>query len=205
MGVFFNQGECCCAGTRIYVEDKVYDQVVAGMIDEARKIRLGSGQDPDTDMGPLVSQNQFDTVMSYVDAGKSDGAKVAVGGARAGDKGYFVQPTLFTEVNPNMSIVREEIFGPVATIERFSDINDVVRRANDTDYGLGAGIWTTDARKTHHVAKAIRAGTVFVNCYNVFDAAMPFGGYKQSGWGRNRGRQAFEAFTETKAVYVKLN
>ncbi len=205
MGVFFNQGECCCAGTRIYVEDKVYDRVVAGMVAEAEKIRLGSGQDPDTDMGPLVSQNQFDTVMGYVEAGKSDGATVAVGGARAGSKGFFVQPTLFTDVDPNMSIVREEIFGPVATIERFSDIDDVIRRANDTDYGLGSGIWTTDVRKTHHVASAIRAGTVFVNCYNVFDAAMPFGGYKQSGWGRNRGRQAFEAFTETKAVYVKLN
>ncbi len=205
MGVFFNQGECCCAGTRIYVEDKVYDQVVAGMVAEAQKIRLGAGQDPDTDMGPLVSQNQFDTVMGYVDAGKSAGATVAVGGARAGDKGFFVQPTLFTDVDPDMTIVREEIFGPVATVERFSNIDDVVRRANDTEYGLGAGIWTTDVRKTHQVARSIRAGTVFVNCYNVFDAAMPFGGYKQSGWGRNRGRQAFEAFTETKAVYVKLN
>ncbi len=205
MGVFFNQGECCCAGTRIYVEDKVYDQVVAGMVAEAEKIRLGSGQDDKTDMGPLVSQNQFDTVMGYVDAGKSAGATVAVGGARAGDKGFFVQPTLFTDVDPDMTIVREEIFGPVATVERFSNIDDVVRRANDTEYGLGAGIWTTDVRKTHQVARSIRAGTVFVNCYNVFDAAMPFGGYKQSGWGRNRGRQAFEAFTETKAVYVKLN
>ncbi len=205
MGVFFNQGECCCAGTRIYVEDKVYDQVVAGMVAAAEKIRLGSGQDSATDMGPLVSQNQFDTVMGYVEAGKSDGATVAVGGARAGEKGFFVQPTLFTDVDPDMSIVREEIFGPVATIERFSDVDDVIRRANDTDYGLGSGIWTTDVRKTHQVASAIRAGTVFVNCYNVFDAAMPFGGYKQSGWGRNRGRQAFEAFTETKAVYVKLN
>ena len=205
MGVFFNQGECCCAGTRIYVEDKVYDRVVAGMVEKAKEIRLGSGQDPDVDMGPLVSQNQFDTVMGYVEAGKTDGATVAVGGARAGDRGFFVQPTLFTDVDRNMSIVREEIFGPVATIERFSDIDDVIRRANDTDYGLGSGIWTTDVRKTHHVARAIRAGTVFVNCYNVFDAAMPFGGYKQSGWGRNRGRQAFEAFTETKAVYVKLN
>ena len=205
MGVFFNQGECCCAGTRIYVEDKVYDQVVAGMVEEAKKIRLGSGQDPNVDMGPLVSQNQFDTVMGYIDAGKSDGATVAVGGARAGEKGFFVQPTLFTDVDPNMSIVREEIFGPVASVERFSDIDDVLKRANDSDYGLGAGVWTTDVAKTHRVAGAIRAGTVFVNCYNVFDAAMPFGGYKQSGWGRNRGRQAFEAFTETKAVYVKLN
>jgi phenylacetaldehyde dehydrogenase len=205
MGVFFNQGECCCAGTRIYVHDKVYDRVVAGLAAEAKKIRIGSGQSAETDMGPVVSQAQFNTVMGYIDSGRADGAQVAVGGKRVGDKGYFIEPTLFTNVNPEMKIVREEIFGPVASIERFSDMEDVVRRANDTDYGLGAGIWTTDVRKTHQVAKAIRAGTVFVNCYNVFDAAMPFGGYKQSGWGRNRGRQAFEAFTETKAVYVKLN
>lgn len=205
MGVFFNQGECCCAGTRIYVHDKVYDRVVAGLSAEAKKIKLGSGQDPQTDMGPVVSQAQFNTVMSYIESGRSDGATVAVGGRRHGDKGFFIEPTLFTDVRADMEIVREEIFGPVASIERFTDIDDVIRRANDTDYGLGAGIWTTDVRKTHQVAKAIRAGTVFVNCYNVFDAAMPFGGFKQSGWGRNRGRQAFEAFTETKAVYVKLN
>ena len=205
MGVFFNQGECCCAGTRIYVHEQIYDRVVEGLAAEAKKLRIGSGQDPNTDMGPLVSQAQFDTVMGYIDSGFGEGAQAAVGGKRYGDRGFFVEPTLFVDVHPDMKIVREEIFGPVASIERFRDLDDVVRRANDTDYGLGAGIWTKDVRKTHQVAKALRAGTVFVNCYNVFDAAMPFGGYKQSGWGRNRGRQAFEAFTETKAVYVKLN
>lgn len=205
MGVFFNHGECCCAGTRIFVHEKVYDRVLEGLVAEAKKIRLGPGQDPKTDMGPLVSQAQFKTVTGYIDAGLQEGARLAVGGKRWGQKGYFVEPTLFIDVKPDMKIVREEIFGPVASVERFSSIDDVVRRANDTEYGLGAGLWTTDVRKVHALARAIRAGTVFVNCYNVFDAATPFGGYRQSGWGRNRGREAFEAFTETKAVYVKLN
>ncbi|NJR24610.1 MAG: aldehyde dehydrogenase family protein [Richelia sp. CSU_2_1] len=204
-GIFFNHGQCCCAGSRLYVQEKIYDRVVAGISDYAKTIRLGSGQDPNTQMGPLVSQNQENTVLGYIRSGLEEGAELTAGGRKVGDKGFFVEPTVFVNANRNMKMVREEIFGPVLSIERFTDLNDLVRKANDTEYGLGAGIWTTDLSNAHKVAKAIRSGTVFINCYNVFDAAMPFGGYKQSGWGRNRGKEAFEAYTETKAVYVRLD
>lgn len=204
-GIFFNHGQCCCAGSRLYVQEKIFDRVVAGITDYAKSIRLGAGQDPETDMGPMVSQNQEQTVLSYIESGLEEGAELTTGGHKVGDKGYFIEPTVFINTNRTMKMVREEIFGPVLAIERFSDINDLVQKANDTDYGLGSGIWTTDLSNAHKVAKAIRAGTVFINCYNVFDAAMPFGGYRQSGWGRNRGKEAFEAYTETKAVYVRLD
>lgn len=204
-GIFFNHGQCCCAGSRLYVQEKIFDRVVAGITEYAKGIRLGAGQDPETDMGPMVSKNQENTVLGYIQAGRDEGAEITTGGHKVGEKGFFIEPTVFVNTNRNMSIVREEIFGPVLAIERFSDMNDLVQKANDTNYGLGSGIWTTDLSNAHKVAKAIRAGTVFINCYNVFDAAMPFGGYRQSGWGRNRGKEAFEAYTETKAVYVRLD
>ena len=204
-GIFFNHGQCCCAGSRLYVQEKIYDRVVAGISDYAKNIRLGSGQDADTQMGPLVSKNQENTVLGYIQSGLDEGAEMTTGGHKVGDKGFFVEPTVFVNTNSQMKMVREEIFGPVLSIERFSGLEDLVQKANDTEFGLGSGIWTTDLSNAHKVAKAIRAGTVFINCYNVFDAAMPFGGYKQSGWGRNRGKEAFEAYTETKAVYVRLD
>ena len=204
-GIFFNHGQCCCAGSRLYVQEKIYDRVVAGISDYAKTIRLGSGQDANTQMGPLVSKNQENTVLGYIQSGLDEGAEITTGGHKVGDRGFFVEPTVFVNTNSQMKMVREEIFGPVLSIERFSDLEDLVQKANNTEYGLGSGIWTTDLSNAHKVAKAIRAGTVFVNCYNVFDAAMPFGGYKQSGWGRNRGKEAFEAYTETKAVYVRLD
>ena len=204
-GIFFNHGQCCCAGSRLYVQENIFDRVVAGISDYAKNIRLGAGQDPDTQMGPLVSKNQENTVLGYIQSALAEGAEMTTGGQKVGNKGFFIEPTVFVKTNRNMKIVQEEIFGPVLTIEPFSDLNDLVSKANDTNYGLGSGIWTTDLSNAHKVAKAIRAGTVFINCYNVFDAAMPFGGYKQSGWGRNRGKEAFEAYTETKAVYVRLD
>ncbi len=204
-GIFFNHGQCCCAGSRLYVQEKIYDRVVAGISDYAKTIRLGSGQDANTQMGPLVSKNQENTVLGYIQSGLDEGAEITTGGHKVGDKGFFVEPTVFVNTNSQMKMVREEIFGPVLSIERFSDLEDLVQKANNTEFGLGSGVWTTDLSNAHKVAKAIRAGTVFINCYNVFDAAMPFGGYKQSGWGRNRGKEAFEAYTETKAVYVRLD
>jgi phenylacetaldehyde dehydrogenase len=204
-GIFFNHGQCCCAGSRLYVQEKIYDRVVAGITNYAKTIRLGSGQDPTTQMGPLVSKNQENTVLGYIQSGLEEGAELTTGGHKVGDRGFFVEPTVFVNTNRNMKMVREEIFGPVLSIERFTDLNDLAQQANDSEYGLGSGIWTTDLSNAHKVTKAIRAGTVFINCYNIFDAAMPFGGYKQSGWGRNRGKEAFEAYTETKAVYVRLD
>ena len=155
-------------------------------------------------MGPLVSDEQLRRVTGYLDAGREDGATALTGGVRHGDKGYFVEPTVLTNVNRDMSIVREEIFGPVVVAEAFNDLDEIAAVANDTDYGLGAGIWTKDISKAHALAKKIRAGTVWINCYNVFDAALPFGGYKQSGWGREMGHAALEAYTEVKAVTTQL-
>jgi len=203
--VFFNHGQCCCAGSRLLVEKEIYDEVVTGVADEARKIRLGPGMSPDTQMGPLVSQEQLERVTRYLDQGKQEGACYVTGGSRVGEKGYFVQPTVATDVTPRMSIVREEIFGPVVVAEPFSSPEQVVVQANATDYGLAAGIWTRDVAKAHKIAAQLRAGTVWVNCYNVFDAALPFGGYKQSGWGREMGHEVLELYTEAKAVVMGLD
>ncbi|MBP2833103.1 aldehyde dehydrogenase family protein [Aquimarina sp. U1-2] len=205
MGIFFNQGECCCAGSRLLVHKLVYNEVLEGLKKEAEKIKLGSGQSDTTDMGPVVSQKQEDTIMSYINSGIEEGATLVTGGKKVGEQGHFIEPTIFADVNRDMKIVKEEIFGPVLVVQSFETLEEAIEMANDTEFGLGAGIWTESLANTHQLAKAIKAGTVFVNCYNVFDAATPFGGYKMSGWGRNRGKEAFEAFTETKAVYAKLN
>jgi phenylacetaldehyde dehydrogenase len=203
--VFFNHGQCCCAGSRLLVEQEIFDEVVTGVADEAKKIRLGPGMSPDTQMGPLVSQEQLERVTRYLDQGKQDGACYVAGGERFGSKGYFVQPTVATDVTPRMSIVREEIFGPVVVAQPFSSPDEVVALANTTDYGLAAGIWTRDVAKAHKIAAQLRAGTVWINCYNVFDAALPFGGYKQSGWGREMGHEVLELYTEAKAVVIGLD
>ena len=202
--IFFNHGQCCCAGSRLFVEKSVFNDVVDGVAAHAKNIKLGSGLDADTQMGPLVSEEQFQRVTNYMNAGRQDGACVVTGGKRHGDRGYFVQPTVIKDARPNMSIVREEIFGPVVVAEPFSDPADLVRRANQTQYGLAAGIWTRDISKAHRIAADLRAGTVWINCYNVFDAALPFGGYKQSGWGREMGPESLELYTETKSIVIGL-
>jgi phenylacetaldehyde dehydrogenase len=202
--IFFNHGQCCCAGSRLYVEQNIFDKVVEGVADRAGKINVGSGMEPSTDMGPLVSEEQLNRVCGYLDAGFSEGAKAVVGGGRHGDKGYFVKPTVLVNTNEKMKVVQEEIFGPVVTAIPFKDADDLVAKANDTVYGLAAGIWTRDIQKAHRLASQMRAGTVWINCYNIFDAALPFGGYKQSGWGREMGHDALEMYTEVKAVCAAL-
>src|SRR5690349_16589493 len=202
--IFFNHGQCCVAGSRLFVHQSRFDEVVDGVSEIAKSIKVGSGLDEGTQMGPLVSDEQFRRVTSFLESGKADGATAVTGGGRFGDRGYFVEPTVLTNTTPEMKVVREEIFGPVVVASPFSDLDEIAAQANDTDYGLGAGIWTKDISKAHALAKKIRAGTVWINCYNVFDASLPFGGYKQSGWGREMGHEVLEAYTEVKAVTTQL-
>ena len=202
--IFYNHGQCCCAGSRLYVEKPIFDRVVDGVSELAKKINLGPGWESSTDMGPLVSEEQLDRVCGYLESGFSEGAKAVVGGERHGDKDYFVKPTVLVHTNERMKVVQEEVFGPVVTAVPFTDPADVVAKANNSVYGLAAGIWTRDISKAHRLATQLRAGTVWINCYNVFDAAMPFGGYKQSGWGREMGREVLELYTEVKSICTAL-
>jgi len=203
-GIFFNQGQCCNAGSRLYIEKDVFDEVVSGITDEAEKITVGSGMDAGNQMGPLISEEQFDKVLGYMSSGVDAGAQAATGGGRVGDHGYFVQPTVLTDTTPDMKVVREEIFGPVVCAIPFSAEEDVVDTGNETSFGLAAGVWTRDINKAHRTAHRLRAGTVWINCYSVFDAAMPFGGYKESGWGREMGHNALDNYLETKSVVTQL-
>ena len=202
--IFFNHGQCCCAGSRLYVERPVFDKVVDGVAAKAKKIKVGSGLEPNTQMGPLVSEEQLQRVCNYLEIGMKEGAKAVTGGKKAGDKGYFVEPTVLVDTKENMRVVQEEIFGPVVAAIPFDDPEELIPRANDSVYGLAAGVWTKDISKAHQVAAALRAGTVWINCYNIFDAALPFGGYKQSGWGREMGKDVLELYTQTKAVCARL-
>jgi|HubBroStandDraft_5_1064220.scaffolds.fasta_scaffold02713_9 phenylacetaldehyde dehydrogenase len=202
--IFFNQGQCCCAGSRLYIEKKAFDKVVEGVADNASKIRVRPGFDPESDLGPLVSEEQLNRVCGYLESGQKEGAKAVTGGSREGTTGYFVKPTVLVNTNPKMKVVQEEIFGPVVTAIPFSDPSEIVATANDTIYGLAAGIWTRDIKKAHSMASKIKAGTVWINCYNIFDASLPFGGYKQSGWGREMGHEVLEHYTEVKSVCAAL-
>ena len=204
MSIFFNHGQCCAAGSRLFVEHDVYDEVLQGISDIAKGMKVGSGFEADTDMGPLVSQEQLDRVSGFLDAGAAEGACAVAGGKRVGERGYFMAPTVLTDTTPDMKVEAEEIFGPVVVAKPFKDASEIAPIANETSYGLAAGVWTRDISKAHATARAIRAGTVWVNCYNVFDAALPFGGYKESGWGREMGGEALNNYLETKCVVTQL-
>jgi aldehyde dehydrogenase (NAD+) len=203
-GLYFNQGQCCCAGSRLFVEDRVYDKFVDKLASMNRGRKLGDPFDPDTEQGPQVDQAQFDKIMRYIELGKQEGAQCVSGGKRFGERGYYIEPTLFADVSDDMSIAREEIFGPVLSVLRFKDVGEIVDRANNTCFGLAAAVWTRDVAKAHHLAAKIKAGTVWINCYDVFDAAAPFGGFKMSGMGRELGERGLDAYTETKTVTVSL-
>jgi phenylacetaldehyde dehydrogenase len=202
--IFFNAGQVCIAGSRLFAHRSIFDRVVERVAAAASFWEPRPSLDPQGHMGPLVSKEQFDRVMRYIDAGKRDGATVAIGGDAPAANGYYVNPTVLVDVKPNMSVVREEIFGPVVVAQRFEDLDEVAKAANDTCYGLGAGIWTRDVSAMHRLAAKIKAGTVWGNCHAVIDPALPFGGYKQSGFGREQARQGIEAYTELKTVIIKL-
>jgi len=202
--IFFNHGQCCCAGSRLYVEKSIFDKVVAGVSDQAKQIKMGPGLDPSTQMGPLVSEEQQRRVLGYLESGFAEGAEAAVGGKRLGDKGYFVEPTVLVNTNSTMKVIQEEIFGPVVCAEPFTKVEDVIAKANDNIYGLAAAVWTKDLSMGHRIAAQLRAGTVWINCHNIFDASLPFGGYKQSGWGREMGHEALDLYTEVKSVCAKI-
>ena len=204
LGLFLNQGQCCCAGTRLFVEETIHDAFVEKMVARSNKAVIGDPFSPQTNHGPQIDQTQFDKILHYIDVGKKSGAKCLTGGERAADRGYFVKPTVFDGVTDDMAIAKEEIFGPVMQILKFKSMDEVIERGNNTFYGLAAAVWTKDITKAHNMAKALRAGTVWINCYDVFDAAVPFGGFKMSGIGRELGEYALENYTEIKTVTVNL-
>jgi len=203
-GVYFNHGQCCCAGTRVFVEQKIYNDFVSKAKIQAETRRLGNPFDLKTDQGPQVDEDQLNTILRYINIGKKEGAKLVTGGSQFGDKGYFVKPTVFSNVTHEMQIAREEIFGPVMSIIAFKDEKDLIKKANDSIYGLAAGIITKDIDRALYLANNLSAGTVWVNCYNVLDSGAPFGGFRQSGTGRELGEYALDAYTETKTVTIKL-
>ena len=204
VAIYLNQGQCCCAGSRLFVEDSIHDQFVESVVQTSRQRKVGDPFDPTTQQGPQIDKTQFDKIMDYIELGKKEGATCATGGKRVGSKGFFIEPTVFTSVEDSMAIAREEIFGPVLSVLKFSDTDELVRRANATHFGLAAAIWTRDIARAHDVARRLRAGTVWVNCYDVLDAAAPFGGFKQSGFGRELGERGLDPYLETKTVTVSL-
>lgn len=202
--IFYNQGEICTAGSRLYVHTSIYEKFIERLVKVAQSLRVGPGIAPDTQIGPLVSQEQLERVAGYVQIGQREGASVAVGGDPLPGPGYFMPPTILLDVKQSMRVVQEEIFGPVLVATRFDTLDEVVRHANDSVYGLAASVWTRDITLGHKVAKAVKAGTVWINCHHVMDPALPFGGYKQSGWGREMGSAAIDLYTESKSICLKL-
>jgi acyl-CoA reductase-like NAD-dependent aldehyde dehydrogenase len=208
IGIFYGKGEVCAAGSRLLVDRSIQSEFIDKLAARTKKMRAGDPMDPKTRFGALSSRKQLETVLGYIDSGKREGATLVAGGARTDigtGKGYFVQPTVFADVRPEMTIAREEIFGPVLASIEFSDVDEAIARANDTQYGLAAGVWTRDIKKAHYIARKLQAGTVWINTYNVYDTAAPFGGYKQSGFGREMSAHAIEHYTQVKSVWVDLN
>jgi len=210
VGLFINMGQCCCASSRIFVHEDIHDAFVAKVTEKAKRLRTQGDTTSDTDipicdLGPQVDKIQFDKVLGYIEAGKKEGAKCVLGGGRAGNKGYYVQPTVFTEVKDEMKIAKEEIFGPVMQLLKFKNLDEAITRANKTHYGLAAGICTRDIGTALAAAADLEAGTVWINCYDDFDLAAPFGGYKQSGWGREKSEYALENYTQVKCVMVPMD
>ena len=207
MAVFANSGQICSAGTRLFVEKKIYEEFTARVAAFSKTLRVGNSADPDTQIGPLVSAEQLDRVTGYLAIGRQEGARPLSGGERLTDgdmaKGYFVPPTVFADVNDDMRIAQEEIFGPVISAIPFTSIDEVIERANRTGFGLGSGVWTRDVTKAHQLARGIRAGSVWINCYQAMDPAVPFGGYKMSGYGRESGKQHVEEYLNVKSVWIK--
>jgi acyl-CoA reductase-like NAD-dependent aldehyde dehydrogenase len=208
IGIFYGKGEVCAAGSRLLVDRSIKDEFIDKLSARAKKMVPGDPLDPKTRFGALSSKKQLETVLRYIASGRQDGATVVAGGERTDigtGKGYFVQPTVFADVQPHMTIAREEIFGPVLATIEFADLDEAIARANDSPYGLAAGVWTRDIKKAHYVARKLQAGTVWINTYNVYDTAAPFGGYKQSGFGREMSAHALEHYTQIKSVWVDLN
>jgi len=209
MAIFANTGQVCNAGSRLFVEDKIFDEFIEKVANFSRSLRVGPGIDPNTQIGPIASKRQMERVLGYLDIGREEGAELKTGGQRASgdalDNGYFVEPTVFANVRDDMRIVREEIFGPVVAAIPFSSIEDVVKRANDSIFGLGAGVWTRDVGKAHRVSRMIRSGSVWVNCYQLMDPAVPMGGFKQSGYGRESGMEHLDEFLETKSTWINAD
>ncbi|HET9489929.1 MAG TPA: aldehyde dehydrogenase family protein [Methylomirabilota bacterium] len=204
-GIFYNKGEVCAAGSRLFLEERVHDEFMAKLTERVKGLKVGDPMDKATRMGPVVSKQQMETVLSYIEAGKRDGARLVAGGSRIGTRGYFVEPTIFDGVTNRMKIAREEIFGPVLSVIPFKSVEEGLAEGNNTSYGLAAAVWTRDVAKALKAARAIRAGTVWVNAYNLFDAALPFGGFKESGFGREMGSAGLEHYTEVKSVWVDLS
>ncbi len=202
--IFFNSGQVCTAGSRLYIQDKLFDRVVDGVANVAKSMQLGAGHDPASQMGPVVSKEQLDRVLGYIEKGKSEGGEAVAGGARHGNQGYFVQPTVFTGLGSDSALIREEIFGPVVVATPFKSVDEIAAEANDTTYGLAASVWTNDLSLAHRLTRRLKAGTVWVNTHNVVDPNLPFGGMKQSGIGRENGAAAIELYTELKTVVMKV-
>jgi phenylacetaldehyde dehydrogenase len=203
-GAYSNSGECCVAGARVYVEAAVYDRVVEGLVKYARGLKLGPAGEAETQLGPIISEGQLERVLDYLEAAEAEGGRTLCGGKRVARAGYFLEPTVVADARADGSFMAEEVFGPVAKVVIFNDFSEVVALANDSPFGLAAGVWTRDVSKAHRAAAALRAGTVWVNCYNVFDTALPFGGYRQSGWGRESCPEALDLYTEVKTVCLAL-
>lgn len=204
LSLFFNAGQCCIAGSRTYVHSSIYDRYVAAVSEVAQKIKLGHSLSPETEQGPLVSEEQMTRVLGFIEHGKKDGARLVAGGKRWGSKGWYVEPTVFADVQDNHTIAKEEIFGPVKSIFKFDDLDEVIKRANDTCYGLGAGVVTDSHSEANYLVKKLRAGTVYVNCYNVFASMTPFGGFKDSGIGRENGEEGLNNYLELKTIIEKI-